>query len=380
MLNMYIHYEYDGTIMLVDDSNDENLESNINIINKFQNHLDINHIVSKGSGSAYSHINFNKSKYNSLSKFKTEFYSSSSDDDFFNPEFAKLAIPILENNLDYSNITGIDIKLYMDKEFNIYKKNFKYWPENLYDDPLDRLLSYFYNPGANHLGVGRTREFNIILKKETKNKKFFVRDEDGIFGLPTFDKEIPWVILSTIDGKSKILKGHINSIRADYISSERDTTKHLFSKNQNESYGYMNQVINNSFDSSLKTTYYELLEILNEKSKYDPDIIEDTLKRSLWAFISNQKYDYTFQKKLVYIVNKNEQDRYFDRKVFSLPKLKFFFSLKIFLFFILIFKKFKRKIANLIVKLAFLVMEINKFSLINKYINFHKKNKERLRN
>jgi len=347
ILQNYIKFKYDGTILLVDDSNEENFEKNSSIVKNFQNLLNVNHLKYNFDTKEDSHKIFNKSKYLSISNIDTEFYSASCDDDFFNPEFAKLAIPFLRNNPSFSNVTGIDVKIFMNKNFDVYKKQYKYWPENIHDDPLDRAVNYFYNPNANYLGVNRVSEFDVLKQNETKTNSFFVRDESD-YGLPVFDKEIPWAFLTNINGKSKIFKKVINTIRSEYISPDRDTTKHLFSTNKNENYGYINQILSGTFNKSFKRTYDEFLKLISDKSNYNKDIINDTLKKTLWAFICNQKFDYNLNNNLMYVKSKNEYKKNTIRKIINIPNLKVLLSRDFYKLISLIINQLKRKFEKIL--------------------------------
>lgn len=347
-LKMYKHFGYDGTILLVDDSDERDYKKNRYIVAEFKKELDINHLrYDLNIIDEASHKVFNKSKFFSIKKIQTEFYSASSDDDFFNPEFAKIAIPFLINNQSYSSVTGIDVKLYMDNNFDIYKKNFKYRPENLYSDALDRLVCYFYDPSVNHLGVNRVSEFDVIKEEVNNLKKLYLRDDDD-FGLPTFDKEFPWAILPVINGKCKVFKNIINVIRSEYISADRDTTKHFFSANSNENYGYINQVLEKTFDKSFSVTYEGFLKIVCLKSKYSKEVLEDTLKKTIWAFINNQRFDFNLSRNLDYTKNKK-----LIKKLninINFPDLRILFTKNILHLIISMYNQIKRKYQNLIIK------------------------------
>ena len=88
-LNMYEQYQYQGTIMIVDDSDDLSLKKNKEIINNFNTKLKINHKFYETRYIKKSNIRFNFSRYLSFKELKTKYYSTIGDDDFFFPQFCK---------------------------------------------------------------------------------------------------------------------------------------------------------------------------------------------------------------------------------------------------------------------------------------------------
>ena len=49
-------------------------------------------------------------------------------------------------NLDFSAVTGAEIKLFYDEKFHIKNTSVKWWPTSKYEDR--GLLEYTYNPSA----------------------------------------------------------------------------------------------------------------------------------------------------------------------------------------------------------------------------------------
>ena len=291
-LSMYRIYGYTGTILLADDSDDEIYNQNKSIIKNFDD-ISINHFRAKNNYFEEQHRRYNLTKFQSYKEIDTEYYSCTSDDDLFNTSFAIDGIKFLEMNLDFSAVTGAEIKLFYDEKFHIKNTSVKWWPTSKYEDALDRLLEYTYNPSAAYLGVCRTSSLQDVFELERQeNKLCFVRQDDD-WGFPSLDMEIPWMFQLYISGKIGRIYNKISSFRGEHNSSDRYTLEYLQKndkKKRSLAYGPIIEILNDTASKSLKNTYNDLFFLLCKKSNYSKEIVEDVLLRSLWTIFT--KYNY----------------------------------------------------------------------------------------
>lgn len=292
-LKMYKMYNYSGVILLADDSDDEIYNQNKSITNSLKNELIINHFRPKNNVFSEKHRRYNLTKYQSYKQIDTEFYSCTCDDDLFYTNFAFDGIKYLENNLDYSAVTGAEMKLFYDNKFYIKNSFVKWWPTSKFDDPLDRLLDYTFDPSAAYLGVCRTSSLKDIFDLEKQNKGLcFVREGDD-FGFPTLDIEIPWMLQLYISGKIGRIYNKLSSFRGEHNSEDRYTYEHLQKKKNNKSssiYGPIIEILNDSASKSLNKTYNDLLFLVTKKSNYKKEIVEDVILRCLWKILTRFSY------------------------------------------------------------------------------------------
>ena len=292
-LKMYKMYNYSGVILIADDSDDEIYSQNKNIISSLKNELIINHFRAKNNFFKEQHRRFNLTKYQSYKEIDTEYYSCTCDDDLFYSSFAIDGINYLENNLDYSAVTGAEIKLYFDDKFYIKNTFVKWWSTSKYDDALDRLLEYTFDPSAAYLGVCRTSSLKDIFDLEKQKKELcFVREEEDM-GFPALDMEIPWMAQLYISGKIGRIYNKISSFRGEHNSYDRYTLEHLQKKNKKKrslAYGPIIEILNESASKSLNKTYNDLLFLVMKKTNYNKEIVEDVILRSLWAVFTRYNY------------------------------------------------------------------------------------------
>ena len=280
-LSMYRIYGYSGTILLADDSDNEIYSQNKSIIKNFDD-IKINHFRTKNNSFEEQHRRYNLTKFQSYKQIDTEYYSCTSDDDIFNTSFAIDGINFLQTNLDFSAVTGAEIKLFYDEKFYIKHTSVKWWPTSKYEDALDRLLEYTYNPSAAYLGVCRTSSLQDIFELERQeNKLCFVRQEDD-WGFPSLDMEIPWMFQLYISGKIGRIYNKISSFRGEHNSNDRYTLEYLQKndkKKRSLAYGPIIEILNDTASKSLNNTYntkYNYFNIISGETKFGQKLLEDT--------------------------------------------------------------------------------------------------------
>ena len=292
-LSLYKMYNYSGAILIADDSDQLIYEKNIHIINNFKYDLKINHFRSKSNFFEEQNRRYNFTKYFSYKEIDTEYYSCTSDDDLFYVDFAYDAINFLDKNNDYSAVTGADMKIYFDEDFNIKNTYTKWWPDSHHEDSLDRLMDYTHNPSAAYLGVCRTSALKDIFELEKEKKTFcFVREINDP-GLADFDMEIPWMVQLYISGKIGRIDNKLNSFRGEHAAEDRQTLNYLAKQSKNNKskiYGSIIPTLNNTFGISVKKTYEDFYFLIMKNSKYEKNVVEDVLLRVLWKIIT--KIDY----------------------------------------------------------------------------------------
>lgn len=326
-LYMYEQYQYKGTIMIVDDSDDLSLEKNKEIVNNFNTKLKIDHKFYETRHITKSNIRFNFSRYLGFKALKTKYYSTIGDDDFFFPNFAKIGIEFLEHNQDYAAVTGADVKVTYNKNNKFIKKNIKWWKSCHFDDGLDRLLDYCHEASAPYFGVCRTKSLQDIFDIEGKDHQCFVRNKHSD-GIAHFDKEIPWVAQVYISGKIGVITNSLNTLRNEYPTLNRDTN-FIKAKTMEKNpfvYGPVVSIINSDFTNSVKETYLDLLQLLLKNSKYDKKIIELTLFKIVWRLITRFSFFQDTHNSTSFFKKINKKNKKFNYYKFRYPKLNLSFK------------------------------------------------------
>jgi len=326
-LNMYEQYQYQGTIMIVDDSDDLSLKKNKEIINNFNTKLKIDHKFYETRYIKKSNIRFNFSRYLSFKELKTKYYSTIGDDDFFFPNFAKVGIEFLEHNKDYAAVTGADVKVIYNNKNKFIKKSIKWWKKCEFDDGLDRLLDYCHESSAPYFGVCRTKSLKDIFDVEGKDHQCFVRNKSSD-GIAHFDKEIPWVAQVYISGKIGVITNSLNTLRNEYPSTSRDTNfiKVKTLEKNPFVYGPVVSILNSDFTNSVKETYSDLFQLLLKKSKYDKKIIELMLFKIVWRLITRYSFFQDETHSLSFFNKINKNNKKFNYYKFRYPKLNYSFK------------------------------------------------------
>lgn len=288
-LNCLEKFNYNGNVIIIDGSDEtEHLLNNQNF-EKFKLSLNLK-VFREDINNKIKYTKINLSKYNIFkNEVKTKFYTIMNDDDLFLPDFARYGIKFLEDNLDFSAITGIEINNYISEKFKITKSFVQIYTEFLQSDPLDRILHYSTdeNQSLPIFGVCRTNIMKELFDFENKyNFKPFCRERTD--GLYSYDQEMPWQLHILINGKVKVTSSHLMYIRNRHDSPTRDTNLR-YQKNHIAYLGPIELLKNNSLGGFVKEHLLELKYFIKNKTKYEDEIIEKVLHRIIWKFISREK-------------------------------------------------------------------------------------------
>ena len=349
-----LHYDslnYNGTIIIYDDSDSEYYLENSKIILKFSKKLNIEHVKGEGSVSKMPrHKNMIASYSNFFRNIKTKYYTQASDDDVVYTPNIKFSINFLEKNKSYVAVSGNFIQGYLDDDYNFIKVLTYLSPACHYDDPLDRLTCYANEGGHITYGVIRT-ESNKALWDLEKKLGWPLLARKNNYGIEYFDAEIPWVARIYISGKianlnllqNVRLKSDDPFLDRDELSYKRESLK------DNMVLGNISGVMNDTLSSACIETFKEFQALINyEKSKYEPDIIDYQIKQFIWSSIkgydgaglnrNNIESSRDFKKKKDIINNINLSNFF---KIFNLKKIDKIIVLRL-SFKIHLFKTFRK--------------------------------------
>lgn len=320
-LNCLEKFSYNGKVIIIDGSDENEHFLNKKNFEKFKLSFNLK-IFREDINNKVKYTKINLSKYNVFkNEVKTKFYSIMSDDDLFFPEFAKYGIKFLENNPDFSAITGIEINNYVSEKFKITSSFTKLYPEFLQSDPLDRILHYStdQNQSLPIFGVCRTNIMKELFDFENKyNFKPFCREKtDGMY---FYDNEMPWQIHILINGKVKVTSSHLMNVRNRHASPTRDTNLR-FQKNHIAYMGPIELLKNNSLGNCVRENLLELTYLIKNKSKYDDEIVRKVLNRIIWKFISRVKGGGLHAEETDYNTELKNYRKDFKKITISFPKI-----------------------------------------------------------
>mgnify|MGYP000849781999 CR=1 FL=1 len=314
-------FGYKGKIIVVDGSDEAEHVLNKQNFEKFKQSFNLE-VIREVHDEKIKYTRINISKYNIFkNKIKTRFYSVMNDDDLFLPDFAEYGIKFLENNPDFSAITGIEINNFINNKFKITKSFTKIFPEYLQSDPLDRILHYStdQNQSLPIFGVCRTSIMKELFEFENEyNFKPFCREKND--GLYSYDQEMPWQLHILINGKIKVSSSHLMNIRNRHDSPTRDSNLR-FQKNHIAYRGPLELIINNSLGDFVREHLLELTYLIKNKSKYDDEIVRKVLNRIIWKFISREKGSGLHTEETDYNTELKKYRKDFKKIIISFPKI-----------------------------------------------------------
>ena len=321
-LNLYVEYKCKSKIVIIDGSDDEIYLKNSELISSLKEKLSIEQIKESTSFPEI-HKNKNLSLFNYLKNFlNTPYFSHIPDDDLFFPNFAKTAIDFLENNKEFSAITGIEVNLFWDKNYKIYKNLTKVYSEFLQDDPLDRISHYATDQNRTLPGMGVVRSSIVKdlvnLEKELKIKPFC---RENIKGLFFYEQEMPFCLLYLINGKVKVDKKNLMDFRNRHLDNTRQTNLTL----NNEYFDFFNPaglLLDDTFKDFFKEHLTELLFIIKGKTAYEDETVKRVLKKIIWTFITSLTNDDLHDNKTKYSFHLKEYRSNFKKFTVSIPKIK----------------------------------------------------------
>nr|WP_320161286.1 TIGR00180 family glycosyltransferase [uncultured Methanoregula sp.] len=154
LLIYYAATGFDYKIIIADSSEKSHLDHNIETINTVNSKLDISHELYEDT------IVFKEKIFQSLSRINTPYVVIGADDDFFVPNTIELAINFLENNSDYSLISGEPLIFYLDSSKSHGRIQFLGgYPQNSIedDDPCSRLIKHLSNVTSTWYSIYRTQ-------------------------------------------------------------------------------------------------------------------------------------------------------------------------------------------------------------------------------
>lgn len=321
-LNLYSQYKCKSKIVIIDGSDDEIYSKNSLLISSLKEKLSIEQIRETMSFSE-AHRNKNLSFFNYLKNFlNTPYFSLIPDDDMFFPNFANTAIAFLDENEEFSAITGIEVNLFWDKNYKIYGNLTKVYSEFLQNDPLDRVLHYATDLNRTLPGMGVIRssvvEDLVNLEKELKFKPFC---RENIKGLFCYEQEMPYVLLCLIAGKIKVDRKNLMNFRNRHQDISRQTNLN----DNNKYFDYFDPaslLLNDTLKDFLKEHLTELLFLIKNKTTYEAETVERVFKKVIWNFITSLiNYD-LHDNKTKYSFNLKEYRGNFKKLTVSIPNIK----------------------------------------------------------
>jgi|GEM_PF-2366532 len=155
LLIYYAATGFDYKIIIADSSEKSHLDHNIETINTVNSKLDISHEFYEDT------IVFKEKIFQSLFRINTPYVVIGADDDFFVPNTIELAINFLENNPDYSMISGEPLIFYLDSSKSHGRIQFLGgYPQNSIedDDPCSRLTKHLSNVTSTWYSIYRTKQ------------------------------------------------------------------------------------------------------------------------------------------------------------------------------------------------------------------------------
>lgn len=365
-LNCLKEFNYKGKIVIIDGSKEVEHSLNNQYLEKFKNSLNLQKFRENYSESI-THKNINLSKYNFFkNSINTKYFTIMNDDDCFFPDFAKYGIKFLEENSDFSAITGIEINNYLDKNFKIKKYFVKVYPEFLSKDPLDRILYYAtkQNQTLPIFGVCRTSIMSELFEYEKNyNLKPFCREK--IEGLYSYDQEMPWQLHIILSGKIKVSTNHIMNVRNRHDSPTRDTNLR-FQKNHIAYMGPIELIKNKTLGDFIEEHLLELNFLIKNKTKYDNETVEKVLKRIIWKFISRENGSGLHTEKTDFNNYLKDYQKDFKKISINIPKINKILSINF-------FSQIKNKISKFLIIFKINIMAKPNFHRYKKLIeNFNK--------
>ena len=325
-LNLYSEYKCKSKIVVIDGSDEETYLKNSELISSLKEKLSLEHIRESTSFSEI-HKNKNLSFFNYIKNFlNTPYFSHVPDDDMFFPNFTNTAIDFLEKNKEFSAITGVEINLFWDKNYNIYKNLTKVYSEFLQDDPLDRVLHYATDQNRTLPGMGVVRSSImkdlVNLEKELKFKPFC---RENIKGLYCYEQEMTFTLFYLIQGKIKVDKKNLMNFRNRHLDATRQTN--LISNDEHfDLFDPATLLLNDTFKDFLKEHLTELLFFIKNKTAYETKTVERVFKKVIWTFITSLVNFDLHDNKTKYSFNLKEYRGNFKKLTVSIPNVKKIFT------------------------------------------------------
>ena len=158
LINYYDNINFKGTLIIIDSSDDDNLNKTINLINS-KKKININHIKFVGNEMA--------AKAKACSQINTKYVVQAGDDDYYCQRGLKELIGFLDNHQEYVSASGYGYTVGYDLKENKVKGSSRYklfWSKK--NTPIERMkeLSNCFNEPVADYTVCRTGVFKIILK------------------------------------------------------------------------------------------------------------------------------------------------------------------------------------------------------------------------
>ena len=158
LINYYDNINFKGTLIIIDSSDDDNLNKTINLINS-KKKININHIKFVGNEMA--------AKAKACSQINTKYVVQAGDDDYYCQRGLKELIGFLDNHQEYVSASGYGYTVGYDLKENKVKGSSRYklfWSKK--NTPIERMkeLSNCFNEPVADYTVCRTGVFKNILK------------------------------------------------------------------------------------------------------------------------------------------------------------------------------------------------------------------------
>jgi glycosyltransferase domain-containing protein len=280
--NLLLHYKrtgYSGLILIGDDSTDDKFASNNLVVKNFNQYLDIQHVKGNGRLAESRVRRVFLTTHQMYALVTTSYFSVTSDDDFLFPEFVKSGIKFLEatHNSEYVCVHGPEVLVSYDEKLKIRSRKLHHWKGSYENDPLERIANYAENHSIAYYGISRT----TIIKNSAIGYGGFLRSSE--LSLSFFDEEIPWIALIYLSGKIHYSANDLMGIRGIHMSDDRIDN---FWKDRDNKPFYLGPIwefSNPEISLALKESHAQIVKlIINQKSKYTVDIIEDIVWQMLW--------------------------------------------------------------------------------------------------
>ena len=220
VLSLYNDFEYTGTILIADDSSEEQFA----VINSFINANNFTFSITHQQGSYRNHqdrtTRVRECHAEFLPKINTDYFSLSSDDDFLFPSFVSTAIQSLESNefSDAIAIGGVELKLSFSSHLTadaLLKP--KFWSAIADDDPISRVEHYLAAGSLAFYGVVRRSLIDGLNEASANFGRTALSRQDNS-SLPYFDEEFPLILALHLCGKFEVLDNAIQGIRLDDLT------------------------------------------------------------------------------------------------------------------------------------------------------------------
>jgi glycosyltransferase domain-containing protein len=285
-LNHYKNFDYEGYIIVGDDSNSMAFDLNRKIINKYKRELRIKHIQGIGNLENTRARRVLLTTHQMYKMVETKYFSVSSDDDFNFPEFIRYGIELFENKLphDFVCVQGPEILLTYNDKKKIVKSSVHLWGEATENDPLQRILNYAQFGSIAYYGVIKSEIINT-LKNDSLT---FTRSTQS--DLAFFDEEIPWLLLIFISGKIHAQYKLPMGARGLHQSFDRLDTYHKDYTNKTYYLGPIWEFAQDLSPKSLREAHSVISNlILQKKSVFDPETVHDIV----WQVLGKKMMEYS---------------------------------------------------------------------------------------